>query len=101
MASLRVFCRPPRSLSHTSNCVSSEGSVAPFPFSRAVMYRHVPGDLQGVTVDLDLALLHDAVAVRILPKKDIEPERDFARHVRGRVRSRGLASGWFIYVIVV
>src|SRR5947208_3307375 len=37
MASLRVFCRPPRSLSHTSNCVSSEGSVAPGPFSRAVM----------------------------------------------------------------
>src|SRR5947207_8972801 len=41
-----------------------------------VVDRHVPGELQGVTVHFDLALGHDAVPVRILPEKHVEPERD-------------------------
>src|SRR5438445_380530 len=66
-----------------------------------VVDRHVPGELQRMTVDFDLALVHDAVPVRVLPEKDVEPERDLPGHVRGRVRGHGLAAGWLVWVIVV
>src|SRR6266566_5239602 len=66
-----------------------------------VVDRHVPGELQRMTVDFDLALGHDAVPVRVLPEKDVEPERDLPGHVRGRVRGHGLAAGWLVWVIVI
>src|SRR5438034_4085058 len=48
----------------------------------AIVDGHVPGDLERIlrlmVDDLDLALLHDAVAVGIRAEEDVEPEGDLA-----------------------
>src|SRR5207248_3038117 len=65
-----------------------------------VVDRHVPGELQGVTVDFDLALGHDAVPLIILPEKDVEPERKLPER-RWRVIRWGLAPGRLVLRVVV
>src|SRR6266480_1953922 len=69
----------------------------------AVVDRYVPGDLERMTVDLDLALLHEApTGLAIHRQEDVEPEGKFPFWIEGgRIEGWRLASRRFICCVVI
>src|SRR6266699_523036 len=69
----------------------------------AVVDRYVPGDLERMTVDLDLALLHEApTGLEIHRQEDVEPEGKFPFWIEGaRIEDWRLASRRFICCVVI